>query len=305
MSIALVTARQLLVMLLYMLCGYFMRKKQLITEEGSKAISGLLIYLVIPAVIFRSVYTERTPEKTTALIVSMGLAAMCLLVAIIISRIVFPKRPVEEFGAEFSNAGFLGIPLISATMGTDSVFYAAGFVALLNILQWSYGQSRMGLKTSSWKSLLFSPLLMSLVLGLLLYFTQIPLPSVLTDCISATAACNSPLAMILLGVYLGQTDLSQIFVNKYIWAVSAVRLVLIPLVTMGILTLIPVEPAIRLAVFLTAAAPVGSNVAMYAQRAGLNHESATAGVCLSTILAVISMPLLAAAAAALWGYSKI
>lgn len=303
MEIALVIARQLLVMFLYMSCGFVLSKKELVKEDGSKAIATLLIYLVIPAVVLRSFYTEQNPEKTVSLLISLALAALCLLIAIVIARLIFPRRPVEEFGTEFSNAGFLGIPLISATLGAENVFYVAGFVALLNILQWSYGQPRMGMKLGSAKALLLSPLLLSLVLGLLLYFFQLPLPGILEDCVSAVASCNSPLAMILLGIYLGQTRPAQIFADKGVWAVSGVRLVVIPLATLGVLTLIPVNGTLKMALFLVSAAPVGSNVAMYAQRAGLDHGSATGGVCLSTLLSVITMPLLTAVAALLWNYA--
>lgn len=297
MEIAWITARQLLIMLLYMSCGFVLSKRNLISEEGSKSIATLLIYLVIPAVVVRSFLTQQTAEKTAGLVTSIGLALSCLLLAILISRLLFPRRPVEEFGAEFSNAGFLGIPLVSAALGAENVFYAAGFVALLNILQWSYGQSRMGVRTGSWKTMLLSPLVVSFLLGLLLYFVQIPLPAVLTDCVSAVAACNSPLAMILLGVYLGRTSPAQVFASKPVWAVSGVRLILIPLATLVLLAVIPVDANLRMTLFLVAAAPIGANVAMYAQRANLDHRSAAGAVCLSTLLSVISLPLLAALAA--------
>lgn len=302
MDIAWITAQQLWSMLLFMICGFVLSRKNLITEDGSTAIANLLIYLVIPVVIFRAFLTERSPEKSLGLLLSVVLAAACLVLAIILSRLLFPRKPIEEFGAEFSNAGFLGIPLISATIGAEYVFYAAGFVALLNILQWTYGQSRMGVHSGSLKKLFLSPLVISFPLGLLLYWIQPRFPAVLTDCVSAIASCNSPLAMILLGVYLGRLQDRTAFTTPAVWAASGVRLVLIPLATLALLTAIPVSASLRMTLFLVAAAPIGSNVAMYAQRAKLDYRRATGAVCLSTLLSVLTMPLLAALAATLWNY---
>ena len=300
MDIAWITARQLLIMLLFMSCGFILSWKKLITEAGSKALATLLIYLVIPAVVIRSFLTEQTPEKTTALLISIALAVACLAISILISRLLFNKRPIDEFGAEFSNAGFLGVPLISATMGAEYVFYVAVFVALMNIMQWAYGQKRLGMEFKSWKPMLLNPLVCSLVIGLLLYFIQIPLPSIVTDSISAVTACNSPLAMILLGVYLGQTSPAHVFATRSVWETCLVRVLLVPVATLLLLTLIPVDANLRLAIFFVAIAPIGSNVSIYAQRANLDHRCATGAVCLSTLLAMVTIPLLAAAAALLW-----
>ena len=302
MNIAWITARQMLTMLLYMSCGFVLSRRKLISEEGSKAFATLLIYLIIPVVILRSFLTERSRELTAGLLISIGLAAVCLLLAILLSRLVFRKNPVAEFGSAFSNAGFLGIPLISATLGAEAVFYAAGFVALLNILQWSYGQARMGVRSGSWRSVVLSPLVVSFLLGLGLYFLQPKLPEVLSGCVSSIAACNSPVAMILLGIYLGRTGLRQVFGSGTVWAVSGMRLAVIPLVTLLLLTWIPVDKGLKMALFLTAAAPVGANVSMYAQRANLDHREATGTVCLSTLLSLISLPLLTALASRIWQY---
>lgn len=302
MNIAWITARQMLTMLVFMSCGFVLSKRKLISEEGSKAFATLLIYLIIPVVIFRSFLTVRSRERTAGLLISIGLAAVCLLLAILLSRLVFRKNPVAEFGSAFSNAGFLGIPLISATLGAEYVFYAAGFVALLNILQWSYGQNRMGVKCSSWKTVLLSSLVVSFLSGLVLYFLQPQIPEVLNGCVSSIATCNSPMAMILLGIYLGRTGLRQVFGSGTVWAVSGMRLAVIPLVTLLLLTWIPVDKGLKMALFLTAAAPVGANVSMYAQRANLDHREATGTVCLSTLLSLISLPLLTALASEIWQY---
>ena len=297
-----ITAKQMLTMLLYMACGFYLCRRKLISEEGGKTLATLLVELIIPIVVLRSFLGEKTPERTEALLLSLGLAALLLLISAVIARLCFPKNPVAEFSAAFSNAGFLGIPLVSAAIGEHSVLYAAGYVAIMNILQWLYGQYHMGPDAHPKKTSPIHPLLLSLPVGFALYFLPFRLPGIVTNALGAIAACNSPVAMILLGVYLGSTPPRQIFASAGSWTVSAVRLLLIPLVTFLVLWPIPIATELKTTMFLLASASVGANVSLYAQRAGLDYRPATGMVCLSTLLAVVTMPLMAALAAYFWHF---
>ena len=150
-----------------------------ITQEGSKTIGNILIYLVLPAVIINSFLIERTAEHMIGILYSACCAAVLLLLSIVISRFVFRKDAIAAFASAFSNAGFVGIPLIIASVGQGAVFYTACFIAFLNIGQWSYGVSiltgqpvRQGLQL---KKLIKAPFIIAILIGLVLFFTQIKL----------------------------------------------------------------------------------------------------------------------------------
>ena len=128
----------------------------------------------------------------------------------------------------------------------------------------------------------------------------ITIPTIVTNALGAISACNSPLAMILLGVYLGSTPPRQIFAARESWIVTAARLLLLPIVMVCILWLIPANQEIKLTLLLLGSASVGTNVALYAQRAGLDYRPATGMVCLSTLLSVVTMPMMVALATILW-----
>lgn len=300
MGLVWVTAQQLLQMMLYMACGFYLCRRKLVGEDGCRTIATLLVDLIIPIVVLRSFLAERTPERTEALLVSLGLAVLLLALSALLARIIFPKNAIEEFAVAFSNAGFMGVPLITAVIGSHSVFYAAGYVAMMNILQWVYGQYHMGPDAHPKKSSPIHPLMLSLPLGMLLYFLPVRPPEIVTNALGAIAACNSPLAMILLGIYLGSTPPRQIFASAASWRVSAARLALLPVVLTCVLWPIPVEQEIKLTLLLLASASVGTNVALYAQRAELDYRPATGMVCLSTLLSVVSMPLVVALATLVW-----
>lgn len=295
MATVFIVLRQIVIMFVYMAIGGLLFQKGLITKEGSKSLANLLLYVVLPCVVVKSFCVARTPERTSGLLVSFLAALGILLLAMAVSHLLFQKNPIDDFGAAFSNAGFMGFPLVAAVQGSEAIFYAAGFVALLNALQWTYGQSLISGDPGyrSPKAILKNPLVLSLLLGILIFCFEIPVPAIASDLLAALSALNAPLAMVILGVYLAQTDPKTLFNDPHLYVVAAARLVLIPLLTILVLKLLPAEyTAIATTLVIVAAAPIGSNVAVYAQKLGKDYAYAVRGVCLSTLLSVITMPLL-------------
>lgn len=295
MATVFIVLRQIVIMFVYMAIGGLLFQKGLITKEGSKSLANLLLYAVLPCVVVKSFCVARTPERMSGLLVSFLAALGILLLAMAVSHLLFKKNPIDDFGAAFSNAGFMGFPLVAAVQGSEAIFYAAGFVALLNALQWTYGQSLISGDPGyrSPKAILKNPLVLSLLLGILIFCFEIPVPAIASDLLAALAALNAPLAMVILGVYLAQTDVRTLFNDPHLYVVAAARLVLIPLLTARMLKLLPAQyAAITTTLVIVAAAPIGSNVAVYAQKLGKDYAYAVRGVCLSTLLSAITMPLL-------------
>lgn len=293
MELVSIIVKQIITMFLFMGVGFLLFKRGLITKEGSKSLANLLLYGILPCVVIKSFCVERTPERVAELGVSTLLAVVILLLSMAISALLFRKHPIDNFGAAFSNAGFMGFPLIAATLGSEAVFYAAGFVALLNALQWTYGQYILsdGRQRLTPGGVVKNPLVLALAAGLCLFFLQIPVPELLFSTISAMSAMNSPVAMIVLGVYLAQTDLLKIFTEKAAYRTVLVRLVLIPAVTMALCLLMPKQyMVIGMTLLIANAAPIGSNAAVYAQKLELDYTYAVKTVCLSTLLSIVSMP---------------
>ncbi|BFK94681.1 AEC family transporter [Blautia producta] len=265
--------------------------------------ANLLLYVILPCAILKSFNMPRSLEKTEVLLVSFALGLIALVLAMAVSALIFRREPLNNFGAAFSNAGFMGIPLIEAAMGTEAVFYCASMIALLNVLQWTYGQAVISGKGQghTCRNIVKNPLLISLLAGFAIYFLQIPVPSVVSSSINSISMMNAPAAMIILGVYLAQVRFSDIFTDVKLYLVSGVRLLLIP-----ILTVIPLSlfyhryHDICLALVIAASAPVGANVAVYAQKLEKNYTYAVKMVCLSTIISIVTLPVLVLAAEQIW-----
>ena len=132
MDIAGILFKQNVIMLVYLVIGFWLYKRKMVTKTGSAEIGKLLLNVIMPVAIVKSYIRDYSGELLAQLGVSFLLSLLSLVLAILISSLFFNKdKAVRRFGAAFSNAGFIGIPLIQATLGDHAVFYVASFVALL------------------------------------------------------------------------------------------------------------------------------------------------------------------------------
>lgn len=303
MSAVLTLVSQTLTMFLLAGVGYWLFRNGTITPEGNKVMGNLLIRISLPCVIVNSFIVERTAERMIGLLASALGAAVILFISILCARIFFKKDPVAHFAAAFSNPGFFGIPLILSSVGNDGVFYVATFIAFLNLLQWTYGVAVMTGKKGSltFKAVIKAPFMIAILVGLLLFFTGLPLPEVVTKTLHYIKELNTPLAMFAVGVFLAQTNIKKMFFRKSLYAISAVRLLVVPLIVLLLMCLVPNSwYGMKLALLLAAACPVGSNVAIYAQLHGKDYPYAVETVVVSTLLSIATIPFITWISQLLW-----
>lgn len=303
MSIVLVLLQQIIIMLLLMGIGYLMFRYKKISLEGSKSLANILIYLSLPCVIIKGFLIDRTIAGTVGLLISAAAAAVILAVSILISRSVFKKDSIGTFAGAFSNPGFFGIPLITACISDGAVFYIAAFIAFLNLLQWSYGVSILtGQKGRiTMKKIITAPFMIAIMIGLFFYFSGIKMPNIPLQCISFLSGLNTPLAMFTIGIYLAQTDVCAMLQKKSLYQISFVRLVIIPLTSFALLSLLPAGFwELKLAILIASACPAGSNAATYAQLHNGDYPYAVETVVTSTMLSIITIPALLRLAQVLW-----
>ena len=283
-------------MFLYMFAGYILFRTDKLTIRGSRDIAAILVWLVIPAVIVDSFCVEFSRLKLIQLAESALISALGIGIAMIIAAVIFKKHPVDNFGCAFSNAGFVGIPLVQAALGNEAVFFIVAIVAMMNMLQWSYGvkvitgeRSMIGLK-----HLIINPIFVSIIIGLSLFITGAGahLPDIISSTLGGISALNAPLAMLVLGSYLAQSDMKKMFTSAHLYWVSAVRLLLIPAVTLLAFRFIPVEHSIFLTVFIALSTPAGANVAVYANLYDADYPYACQVVAITTLISIITLPLM-------------
>lgn len=287
--------QQTIIMFALMLLGLLLSRRGMITEQGSRDLSNVLLYAVIPCVILRSYMSEFSTEKLRA----MGLSALIAVIAFAASIAVAyltcgTRHRIENFAVAFGNAGFIGIPLVTAVFGPEAAFYVVSFSTFANLLQWTYGIVIISGKkeTMNLRMVFVNPVFISMVIGIALFVLQPTLPTVVTGTIGYIADGNTVLAMIILGYYLSKVQLRGLFSDVRLYLFSALRLLVVPAVT--ILVFLPFPFArgeITLITLIAAATPIASSTAIFAQKFDQDYRRAVSYVCLSTILSVATLPL--------------
>ena len=145
----LTVAQQVLILFILIAVGYVCGKVRFLTPVTSKNLTNIVLYFVTPCVVIDAFQREFNAE----MLLNLGVTTLCALgihlISILIVTLVFRDKDksavcVLRFGTVFSNCGFMSIPLQSALLGSDGVFYGAAFVAVFNLVLWSYGLVCMG-----------------------------------------------------------------------------------------------------------------------------------------------------------------
>ena len=217
-----ITLQQTIIMFLMIGVGYALSKWKILSEQGTSTLAALLLNLILPSSIFNSFLSADQSVQLKYVAVSFGICALAVAVTTVIALLAFRRDPVANFAAAFSNAGFMGVPLIAGILGARAVIYAAPFIAIVNVLQWTYGVylftgNSDGLK---FKQLAKNPILLSLVLGILVTLLRIRFPKVITSTVSGFAGMTAPVAMLILGAYLSRMDFKSVVMDKRLYMIS-------------------------------------------------------------------------------------
>ena len=295
MEIVTILIKQVFIMFVLMAIGFVAYRKQILSNQGTKDIGKLLLNVAIPMIVISNFCVEKSAEKTAELFESALLSFLCMALSVAFAYLAYHKKDrIAEFSAAFSNAGFIGIPLVQAIFGSGAVFYISVMIVLINVLQWTYGVYTITDDKSvmDFKKIMKNPLILSVGIGIVIYFLNIRLPKIAMDIISSISAINTPLAMIVSGVYLAQSDLLNAMRKKDAWLLSLSRLIVIPLIVMLVFRFLPFGgTAMKLSILLAGACPVGSNVAVFAQQYDKDYRKGVEYVCVSTLLSILALPL--------------
>lgn len=294
--------QQMIIFFLIMLIGYICRKIGVFGETTGKMVSGIVINIGMPALIIASGMNPETLENKGKLLFTLGVAliffAIMFVIAELLPRLLRADR--EDYGAYqvmtiFSNIAFMGYPLLDAMYGSEAVIHAAIFNLLYSVLNYTYGIRKMQTggqrEKFSWKQLLNVGVI-SCLIAVILYVTEIPVPMIFEDTATRIGAITGPLSMLVIGDSLAQIRLKDLFTDVRLLIFSAVKLLLMPALLLWGLGLFVTDPMFRGVCLVMTATPVGSMTVMLAQQYDGDYRLTSKGVALTTVLSVATMPFL-------------
>ena len=299
-----IVAVQVIILYLIAFVGFFADKSKIFVRADATKLVDLIFNLILPFAIINSFLSmERTREHIRGLILSVLLAVLTHIFAIAVASPCFRKRPKAEQGVYhyaivFSNAAFLALPLAQSVVGEEGVFYSSCYVAVFNVLAFTYGISRIsgGKAKINVKSLFLNPGSVSVLIGIPLFLLQVKLPDFLLDTMARIGACNSPMAMIVFGTFLANCNFKNFFAKKEVYFVSFLRLILIPITMLFVFKLIGVSGNMLIALTISASAPVATNTAMYAAKYENDTALSSELVGQTSIFSIATMPVIVALA---------
>lgn len=302
----LMVGQQVLILFILIGVGVICGKVRFLTQNTAKHLTNIVLYFVTPCVVIDAFQRDFEPELLTNLGITALSAVLIHAVSIAIAFFVFQdkdisRRCVLRFGTVFSNCGFMSIPLQAALLGPDGVFYGAAFVAVFNLLLWSYGLLTMSgdKKALSPKHLLLNPGVIGVAAGMILFLLSVHLPEVLSTPVSYMAALNTPLPMLIIGFYLSRTNLREALRDKKAYTAIFLRLVALPLLTLVFMYLFQIRGVVLTACVIAASAPVAAATTMFAAKFDRDTVLSVNLVSLSTLFSLATMPLLVGLAQAL------
>lgn len=294
MELALICAQQVIVLFLLIGVGTLAVKTGVLKLEHKQPLSNLLVNIVVPAMIVNSYQMEFSLEILRNLLAAFGLSILTIALGTVLTLALTARRKnsrtaIFRFASIFSNAAYMGFPLISALFGSEGLLYASAYVTVFNVLLWTLGYSMVSGSSDPKavvKSLAHTPAI---------YLLQIPIPALLAQPISLLGAMNTPLSMLITGMLIAAGDLKSIVCSRPIWKLAAVRMLVIPALCLGAFALLGLFRFGMAAqvVLLLECCPAAAITSVFAVQFGHDEQFAAGCVVLTTLLSILTLPLCA------------
>lgn len=299
-----IVSEQVAILFILIALGFVCGKTKLINESGAKILTDLVLYFATPCIMIKSFQEVRyDPSLVLNLAVTALCAALIITGSIIIVRFVFRdkdenRKVVLRFASVFSNCGFMSLPLQQALLGSKGVFYGAVFVAVFNVIVWSYGLIDMsgGKKAFSAKKLILNPGVIGAIAATVLFVARINLPNIVLSPISYIAALNTPIPMLVIGYHISRTKIKTHLTDPAVYAVMALRLAAIPMAALFVMKLFGVEADILTACTVASSAPVAATTTMFATKFERDTHLSVGLVSVTTLVSIVTMPVIIALA---------
>ena len=282
--------------------GFVNRKKGIVSREGQRSITDLVINVVLPCNIVTS-FVQELPDSALRdcamiFLISVGMEAMCMLYARIAYRNVEEKKQkCLTYGTLVSNAGFLGNPVAEGVYGPMGLMLASVYLIPVRVIMWSKGIaifSGESDRRQTLRKVVTHPCVIACMIGIVIMLADLLagisiVPEWLFDMLKTVGRCNTGLSMMVIGMILSDIDFAQL-VDGLVIRYTVERLLVIPgvlgmilfgLSRLGVVTGLSPNLAV-----LLAAMPAPATTSMLSSKYNCAPDFATKMVILSTLCSI-------------------
>lgn len=291
---------QMLALLLMIGVGYFATRKGMLDEHTNNQMSDMIVRIFNPLLVLASAAGSVGQVSMDAIKLAGGIAVGMFAAFILAGMILAPffdkdrgQRKIFQLMFVFSNVGFIGIPVISSIFGTEYVVYVTEFMLVYNLVFYTYGIALMdGRLTAASVRSMVNPGTVSGLLALAIIIFGIQLPDFLMTAVTYLGNVTSPMALVAVGFALAQSDLKKIFGQPRLYVFSVVKLLVFPLLLLPLLRLAVGGSDLLGVCIVMFGMPVGNMPLILGNQRGLDVTACSAAIILSTVLCVLTVPVL-------------
>ncbi len=300
-------------MFILVVCGFFLRKKEIIPENTGATLSKLETHLLIPALNLFNQMTkcnvETFKESFPLILYGGGVTLFSVVLAYPLSRLFVPnykqsselsyERNIFKYAMAFANYGYLGNYIILGVWGSDMFFKYQLFCFLPSIVCGSWGLYNLIPKNSdsllqNMKKGLLTPPTIALLIGMAAGLLNVKeyIPDFISTALSDLGDCMGPVAMVITGVVIGGYNFGEIIKNKKIYFASIIRIVVLPSIIVFGLEIFGVNEDVMLLAFICFASALGLNTIVYPAAYGGNTKTGASMAVISNTLAIAMIPIM-------------
>lgn len=285
------------------LVGFFSAKRGLWAAELNKHISVFVLNVTAPLLILSSVMGDglvfEPAEIGQLLLVSLINYVLLVGAAYLFTAIwhldTF-RRGLLRFMLSFGNVTFIGFPVLMSIFGERAVFYGAVLTIPFNLLIFTLGIEFIAgtgnLRSAFRPRLMLSPCVVAAVLAAVLALFKVQTPAPLGEWCHLIGDMTIPCALLIIGSSLSRIPWRDMAGNRFVYTMAALRLVILPLMVLGLFRLIGFDPYVTNVAAVLSGMPVAANGIMFCIRYGRDDRLMAQGIFLSTLLSIFSIPLL-------------
>lgn len=302
MNISILLMQQIVQLFLMIFMGYLIVKTGLVRDDDSKILSKIILYLIVPCVIINAFQVDYTTDTVKGLLIAFAasvLTQVVLLIVISAAGKLLHLNEVEVASVYYSNSGNLIVPIVTFILGQEWVLYGCVFMSVQLVFLWTHCKKIISREASyDWKKILLNINMISIFIGVVLFFTKIFLPEIIGNTLASVGTMIGPASMIVTGMLFAGMNLKQIFANKRVYFITFLRLIAVPLIALVLIKLSNLASfsadgnKIMLIVFLAIITPSASTVTQMCQVYGNDSKYASAINVMTTLLSIITMPVM-------------
>ena len=300
------TLSQMAFLFSLILLGYILVRSKILDGSAAGVLSKLESWLFVPALVLGTFISKFTVDilQTAGSLILFSFAILVVIVplSILIPRLCTKdhfKRNIYTYGLAFANFGFMGNAVVAA-LYPDIFFEYLIFVVPLWIMIYMWGvpvllisdDSGQGKSLKSRLKSFINPMFICMIIGMIIGLSGLKLPTWTMNVINTCGDCMSPVAMLLTGMTVAKIDLKKVLSDKSIYAVTLIRLILIPLVAIGVLYFLPIPRTFFVCAICSLAMPLGLNTIVIPAAYGKDTSTASGMALISHLLSCITIPLI-------------